>query len=84
MSDTDWILNSSCSTHITPFRHWFSDFRDFNNGKDLLGDDYECQVKGIGSVKLSLLDGTINILSDMRYVPEFDFTKCLRCIGYSI
>lgn len=86
--DIDWIQDLGCSFHMSPFRHWFNDFKDFANGRVLLGDDYEYQVKGIYFVKLSLPNGTFRILSDVRYIPKLRrnliFLGILDALRYSI
>lgn len=55
---------------MTHFRHCFSDLKEVHDNRVFLSDDYECQVKGIGSSKLSLLDGTVRVLNDIMFVTE--------------
>lgn len=33
-----------------------------------MGNDEQCEIKGIGSIKLQLYDGTFKILSFVKYV----------------
>lgn len=40
-----------------------------NLGQALLINDYECQVKGIGKIKVCLDDRTERTLKDVRYIP---------------
>lgn len=86
--DTNWILDSNYPFHISPFRHWFSNIKDVINEMVLLDDNYEFQSKGIGSIKLSLLDEIIRILSDGRFVLELrrnlSSLGILDSFGYSI
>lgn len=37
-----WVLDSYCSFHMTPLRHWFSDLKEVDSDKILLGDGDEC------------------------------------------
>ena len=36
----------------------------------LLGNNYVCNVRGIGMVKLKMHDGSVKMLSDVRYINE--------------
>ncbi|XP_042038209.1 uncharacterized protein LOC121784097 [Salvia splendens] len=36
----------------------------------LLGNNHVCNVRGIGTVKLKMHDGSIKLLSEVRYIPE--------------
>lgn len=73
---------------MSPFRNFSSDLKESDSGKVLLGDDYECKIKDMGSVRLSLLDETIKSLNDMRFVHElrrnFILLGYLYVIGYMI
>ena len=55
---------------MTPKRHWLQNFKMFNGGKVLLGNDHECEVKGIGYIRLKLHDGSHKTLIVVRYIPE--------------
>lgn len=35
-----------------------------------MGNDQKCCIRGIGSVKLGLVDGTFKLLTSVRYIPE--------------
>jgi len=49
---------------------WIQNFKDINGGKVLLGNNHECEVQGIGDVRLKLHDGSYRTLTILRYVPE--------------
>lgn len=66
----EWILDSGCTFHMTPYRHYFSEISEFEEGKVIMGNNQECTVRGIGTVKLMLDDGSCKILKSVRYVPE--------------
>ena len=68
-SDT-WILDSACSYHMCPNRHWFSSFEELDGGVVLMGNDDACRTKGIGTIRLKMHDDTIRQLTDVRYVPD--------------
>lgn len=64
-----WIMDSGCSFHMCPHKSWFHDMQE-SSGSVLLGNNYVCKVKGIGSVKMRMHDGSIKMLSEVRYIPE--------------
>lgn len=68
--EMDWVLESSYSFHLTPFRHSFSDLKKVDSGRVLLVDEHKCKIKGVGLMKLSLLDETVRVLNYVRLVPE--------------
>jgi len=55
---------------MTPHREWFLNYRDIGGGKVLLGNNHECNIKGIGDIKIKMHDGIIRTLISVRYVPE--------------
>jgi len=46
-----WVLDSGCSFHMTPHREWFLNYRDIGGGKVILGNNHECNIKGIRDKK---------------------------------
>lgn len=68
--DSDWILDSGCSFHMTPNRHWFQEFESLDGGKVLLGNHHECNVKGIGSIQVQMFNNQTSVIPKVRYVPE--------------
>lgn len=36
----------------------------------ILGNNVVCHVKGIGSVRLKMKDGSVKRIHDVRYIPE--------------
>lgn len=66
----DWILDSGCSFHMSPHRHWFIELRTEKFGSVLLGNDQVCSVEGVGIIKLKTHDGSYKILTEVRYIPQ--------------
>ena len=64
-----WIMDSGCSFHMCPNKSWFYDMREAS-GSVLLGNNHVCNVRGIGMVKLKMHDGSIKMLSEVRYILE--------------
>lgn len=63
-------MDSRCSFHMTPNKHWFVNYQDTNGGKVLLGNDHECKVVGIGDVRLKMYDNSYRTLRAVRHVPK--------------
>lgn len=64
------VLDSGCSFHMNPHKDWFANLSFGKLGSVLLDNDQVCQVEGMGDIKLRIHDGSIKILSDVRYVPD--------------
>lgn len=47
-----WLLDSGASRHISFKREWFTNFSVTSGEYVMLGDNGECEVRGIGSVKI--------------------------------
>lgn len=78
--DSDvWILDSGCSHHMCPNKDWFTNLETVNHGTVLLGNDYACDKKGVGTIKLKLHDGIVRELSNVWYV--LDLKKNLISLG---
>lgn len=62
-------MDSGCSFHICSHRSWFEDI-DEHEGSLLLGNDQVCKVKGIGKIRLRLADGSVKVLTEVRFIPQ--------------
>ena len=75
----DWIMDSGASFHVTPHCEWFTCYDAKRTGRVRLGNDFACDIKGIGDIKLKFQSGATFVLKDVRHVPEL--TKSLISIG---
>nr|GEV62202.1 hypothetical protein [Tanacetum cinerariifolium] len=66
----EWIMDSGGSFHMTPRRDFLFDFKEFNGGTVLLGDNKACVIIGIGKVTVQMKDGSGLVLENVRYIPE--------------
>ncbi|GJT52209.1 retrotransposon protein, putative, ty1-copia subclass [Tanacetum coccineum] len=66
----EWIMDSGGSFHMTPRRDFLFDFKEFNGGTVLLGDNRACAIIGIGKVRVQMKDGSSFVLENVRYIPE--------------
>ncbi|GJZ42293.1 retrovirus-related pol polyprotein from transposon TNT 1-94 [Tanacetum coccineum] len=66
----EWIIDSGGSFHIAPRRDFLFDFKEFNGGTVLLGDNKAHAIMGIGKVGVQMKDGSSFMLENVRYIPE--------------
>ena len=48
----EWIMDSGAFFHVTPHREWFTRCDAKRTGRVRLGNDFACDIKGIGDIKL--------------------------------
>ncbi|GJR00341.1 retrovirus-related pol polyprotein from transposon TNT 1-94 [Tanacetum coccineum] len=65
-----WIMDSGGSFHMTPRRDFLFDFKEFNGGTVLLGDNRACAIKGKGKVRVQMKDDSSFVLDNVCYIPE--------------
>ncbi|KAI5653749.1 hypothetical protein M9H77_30936 [Catharanthus roseus] len=65
-----WILDLGCTFHMTPNKHWFSDFKPLEHGKVFMGNNHVCEIKGIGNVFIKMHDGVTRKLTEQNGVAE--------------
>ncbi|KAL8151855.1 LOW QUALITY PROTEIN: hypothetical protein V2J09_021663, partial [Rumex salicifolius] len=70
-----WILDSSCSFHMTPHKKWFETYKAGNLGFVRLGDDKTC-----GIIKVPMHDGIIRTLTEVCHIPALK--KNMIFLGY--
>ncbi|GJR58944.1 retrovirus-related pol polyprotein from transposon TNT 1-94 [Tanacetum coccineum] len=63
-------MDSGGSFHMTPRRDFLFDFKEFNGGTVLLGNNRACAIMGIGKVRVQMKDGSSFVLENVRYIPE--------------
>ncbi|KAG8502473.1 hypothetical protein CXB51_000399 [Gossypium anomalum] len=66
----EWILDSGCTYHMCPNKDWFSSLKELEGGVVLMGNDSACKTMGVGTVQLKNHDGSIQVLTDARYIPS--------------
>ncbi|GKD39364.1 retrovirus-related pol polyprotein from transposon TNT 1-94, partial [Tanacetum coccineum] len=65
-----WIMDSGGSYHLTPRRDFLFDFKEFDGGMVLLGDNKACAIRGTGKVRVQMKDGSSFVLENVSYIPE--------------
>ncbi|KAG8473176.1 hypothetical protein CXB51_035117 [Gossypium anomalum] len=66
----EWILDSSCTFHMSSNRDWFTTYETVSEGVVLMGNNDSCKIAGVGTIKVKMFDGVFKTLSDVRHVPE--------------
>ena len=66
----DWILDSGASFHVTPHKEWFNTYDASHKGGVCLGNDYACEIIGVGDVLLKFQHGSTFTLKNVRHVPR--------------
>jgi hypothetical protein len=71
--ESTWVVNTTTSFHITPYRDFFSSYTSGDFGWVRMGNKAKCKVVGMGDIQLETSIGCKLILKDVRYVPEMRF-----------
>ncbi|KAG8473125.1 hypothetical protein CXB51_035068 [Gossypium anomalum] len=66
----EWIFDSGCTFHMSPYRDWFTTYETVSKGVVLMGNNALCKIIGVGTIKVYMFDGVVRTLSDVRHVPE--------------
>lgn len=66
----EWILDSGCTYHMTPWRDYFLDYKESTGSKVLMGNNMTCDVAGFGSIRFKLSDGSFKVLTGVRHIPD--------------
>ena len=65
-----WVLDSGCSYHMCPHRHWFVTYEKKFGGNVLIGNDAPCKFVNIVSIQIKMHDGIIRALIEVRHMIE--------------
>ena len=63
-------MDSSCSFHATPNTNRFITYQCTDSSKVQLENNAECDIVGVGDVKIKMHDGIVWTLSRVRHVPK--------------
>ena len=80
-----WLLDSGASRHISFKREWFTDFSVTSGEYVMLGDNRECEVRGVGTVKIRKFvnnEWTSSTIEYVLYVPKL--RKNLFSVGMCV
>ncbi|KAG6764915.1 hypothetical protein POTOM_032404 [Populus tomentosa] len=74
-----WILDSTCSYHMTPNKDLLHNYKLVDYGFVRMGNDDPCKVIGTENIKIKMFDGVVRTLCDVRYI--LDLRKNLILLG---
>ena len=77
-SKNEWLVDSGCTYHISPFKELFTDFTPVTNSFVSMADNKKCRIEGIGQVCLKFNSGTVYTLKNVKYVPSLCY-NLLSC-----
>ncbi|KAL2237106.1 UNVERIFIED_CONTAM: Retrovirus-related Pol polyprotein from transposon TNT 1-94 [Sesamum indicum] len=65
----EWLIDSGCTFHMSPFKDIFSNLRYEHIGFVSMANEKKCEIKGLGDIALCF-EGYKMILKNVRYVPD--------------
>ena len=68
--NAEWTLDTRATYYVCPNMACFSSFEKLDGCFTVMGDDHPCNVKGMGTVRISVFDGIVRELKEVRYVPQ--------------
>jgi hypothetical protein len=54
-----WILDSTCSFHVTPDRDWLDTYRSVNSSIVTMGNGAHCKITSMGNIIIKMFDGVV-------------------------
>ncbi|KAG8363646.1 hypothetical protein BUALT_Bualt19G0044200 [Buddleja alternifolia] len=77
--ETDWIIDSGASYHITPHRDMFTSYTSGNFGRVRMANHGVTEVIGMGNINLETDTGCRLILRDVRHIPDIRLNIISTC-----
>jgi hypothetical protein len=69
-SNDKWVLDTTCTFHMSPKRDWFTTYDTVNGGSVLMGNNVACKIVGIGTIRIRMHDGIVRTLTNARHIPD--------------
>ncbi|CAH9080969.1 unnamed protein product [Cuscuta epithymum] len=70
LSEHEWLIDSGCTYHMSPFRDLFSTYELCDSGYVSLVDNKRCNVLGVGDICLKFSCGSVFTIKNVRHVPD--------------
>ncbi|KAK4391110.1 Retrovirus-related Pol polyprotein from transposon TNT 1-94 [Sesamum angolense] len=70
LSMNEWLLDSGCTFHMTPFKEILTNYKSDNFGTVSMANEKLCDVKGFGDVCLTFESDFKLTLKNVRHVPD--------------
>ncbi|CAM8972007.1 unnamed protein product [Rhodiola kirilowii] len=71
--DSDWIIDSGASYHITSHKNFFTTYKQGDYGELKMRNSGKSKIVGMGDVHLTTNLGCKLVLEDVRHVPDIRF-----------
>jgi hypothetical protein len=69
--DQTWYLDSGATRHMTPHRHWFTNYTPIAKPLSVsLADDSTQVAVGVGTIQFKLPSGSLTSVSNVLHVPK--------------
>lgn len=67
LTNSKWVVDSGCTYHMCPDKHLRVNYKPFNGGEVMIGNNSMCKEIGLGTIRLKMFNGMIRELkmSDM-------------------
>ena len=87
--DAIWYFDSGATRHVTLYRDRFIDYKLLSKGQTIsVGDDIECQIKGIDTIPILLNNGGFLKITNVLYKPRMEknllSAQEFRKVGFGI
>jgi hypothetical protein len=66
----EWKLDSCASCHMCSHRNWFISYQCVDHSVVFMGNVIPYKTVGVGSIRISMFNGIVRELMDVRYVPD--------------
>ncbi|KAL0427258.1 UNVERIFIED_CONTAM: hypothetical protein Slati_2900600 [Sesamum latifolium] len=66
----EWLINSGCTFHMSPFKEIFSNYKTDNLGFVAMTNEKLCGIKGLGDVCVTFENGYKLTLRNVRHAPD--------------
>ena len=63
----DWVIDSGTSFHVILHKEWFHSYDASRRGCIKLGNDYVCDIVGVGDIHLYFANGSAFVLHNVKH-----------------
>jgi hypothetical protein len=52
--NNNWVIDTTCTSHMSPKKDWFTTYESVNGGPVLIGNDATCKIVSIGTIRIMM------------------------------